>query len=321
MKRYVSFAVVGLSWMALTACQSGKAGLSQQDEAAIRQQGANLVKIFTSEKPDWNAAVDAHYAEDAKVLLPNAPAAEGRAAIKAAFAQFPPMKEFRWDVVSLEGRGDLAYEHGTYLMTTAAAGGLASVTDKGKGIVVHKKQADGTWRIIRDIWNSDSPGLVVPAGALKTDAGPELKQLASFVGQWKMEGEAKAGPAGPAGKYALTMNCQWFPGGGQLVCGAEGTGPQGPYQELAVLGYDSGSKAYTQFSMNNTGSGMMGKGSLQSGKLTYAFDARAEGKPLKVRFTLFDNSASGWKWKSEVSLAGGPWTLADEGQATKKEGL
>jgi ketosteroid isomerase-like protein len=317
MRRYLLFVIVGIICSGLMSCQSGRGGLSKQDEAAIREHDADWVKIMNSGKPDWNAAVDAYYADDAKVLWPNAPAAVGRPAIKNAVAQFPPLKEFKWDVISLEGQGDLAYVHGTYEMTMVPAGASTPVTDKGKGIEVFKKQADGTWKVIRDIWNSDQAGLVVPAGVLKPDAVPELKQLAWLVGQWKLEGDAKASPMSPAGKYAVTMTCQWFPGGAQLVCGTEGTGPTGAFQELSLYGYDTGAKAYTMFDISSAGFNGSGKGSFQDGKYIYLFDTRAGGKPLRLRFTLFDTSASACKWKDEVSLAGGPWALADEGKGTK----
>lgn len=47
------------------------------------------------------------------------------------------------------------------------------------------------------------------------------------------------------------------------------------------------------------------------------FDTRAGGKPLKVRFTMSDTSAPAITWKSEFSMADGPWTLFEEGKATK----
>ena len=35
-------------------------------------------------------------------------------------------------------------------------------------------------------------------------AGPEQQRLRYFVGQWKHEGEMKAGPWGPGGKFTST---------------------------------------------------------------------------------------------------------------------
>ena len=319
MRCYLPFVAIGLVCMTLVACQPGAGGLSEQDQAAIRKLDVDYVKMVTAEKPDSNAAVDLIYAEDAKVLMPNMPASEGRQAIKAASAQMPPLKEFKLDIVSLEGRGDLAYEYGTYGTAAVPPGSSVPVTDKGKYVAVWKKQADGTWKIIRDIWNSDLPvpGLVVPAGSLKADAAAELKQLGSLVGRWKIEGDAKASPLGPAGKFDLTMNCQWFPGGGRVVCGTEGTGPAGPYQELTVFGYDAETKAYTAFGMDNTGFSATSKGSFQGGNWIYVLDTKVEGKPLKVRSTTSDTSMPSCTWKNEFSMAGGSWTLFGEGKATK----
>ena len=319
MTRYLSFAIVGLVCLTIVACQTGTGSLSEQDQAAIRKLDDYYMKNATAEKPDWIAAVDLCYAEDAKVLPPNMPAIEGREAIKAAYAQSQRFREFKFDIVSLEGRGDLAVEYGKYALTAATSGPSAPVTDRGKYVAVWKKQADGTWKMIRDIYNSDLPvpGLVVPAGNMKSDAGAELKQLEWFVGQWESEGDAKASPFGPAGKVAGTMNCQWFSGGGQVVCSEVGTAPTGPYQELSTYSYDADAKAYVVSYIESTGSSGTVKASLQGGNWIFQLDAKAEGKPVKIRLTLSDTSATGCTWKEEFSAAGGPWTLFAEGKSTK----
>jgi ketosteroid isomerase-like protein len=318
MRLYLSSAVAGFVCLTIVACQTG--GLSEQDQAAIRKLDDYYVKNATAEKPDWNAAVDLCYAEDAKVLPPNMPPLEGRQAIKAMYAQLQPsFKEFRFDILSLEGRGDLAVEYGAYTAAAAPSGPSAPFTDRGKYVAVWKKQDDGTWKMIRDIYNSGLPvpGLVVPAGAAKSDAGPELKQLEYFVGRWKVEGDAKASPFGPAGKFDAAMNCQWFPGGGQVVCSSTGTAPTGPFQELTTYSYDADAKAYIGFDVDNTGFSAAAKGSFQGGNWIFLFDTRAGAKPIKVRLTLSASSAAGGEYKQEFSIAGGPWTLFAEGKATK----
>jgi ketosteroid isomerase-like protein len=52
---------------------------------------------------------------------------------------------------------------GTYSMTTSAPKGKKPVTDKGKYVTVFRKQADGTWKVVADVTNSDLPA----AGARK----------------------------------------------------------------------------------------------------------------------------------------------------------
>jgi ketosteroid isomerase-like protein len=52
--------------------------------------------------------------------------------------------------------GDLGYTIGTYEETTAGPKGIQT-TDKGKYVVIWKKQADGTWKVVLDVPNSDLP--------------------------------------------------------------------------------------------------------------------------------------------------------------------
>jgi ketosteroid isomerase-like protein len=47
-------------------------------------------------------------------------------------------------------------ETGTFEWTLAPKNGLAA-KDKGKYLTVWKRQMDGTWKIVRDINNSDLP--------------------------------------------------------------------------------------------------------------------------------------------------------------------
>ena len=52
--------------------------------------------------------------------------------------------------------GNLAYERGIINMDIVPEGGQA-MTDKGKYLVVMKRQADSSWKVAVDIWNSDLP--------------------------------------------------------------------------------------------------------------------------------------------------------------------
>jgi ketosteroid isomerase-like protein len=50
--------------------------------------------------------------------------------------------------------GDLGYTTGSYEVTVNDAKGNP-VTSRGKVVVVWKKQPDGSWKAVLDIWNSD----------------------------------------------------------------------------------------------------------------------------------------------------------------------
>ena len=52
--------------------------------------------------------------------------------------------------------GDLAVETGRYEMTFTPKQGKA-INDKGKYVTVWQRQPDGSWKVLRDISNSDLP--------------------------------------------------------------------------------------------------------------------------------------------------------------------
>lgn len=316
MKRYfMPIVAVVVICATFVACQPA-GGLSETDQAAIRKVVDDAVKMTNDPKVDYGAYVNLYYAQDAMVLMPGMPALQGRDAIKATFAGLPPTKEFKVNIVSLEGRGEMAYVHGTYLETLAPPGGAPPITDKGKYIEIWKKQTDGSWKVIRDIWNSDqpTPGLTISAGAARPDASPELKKLDDLIGTWKIDGDAKATPAGPAGKVSYELNCQWHTGGSQVVCQYVGTQPKGPYKEISIYSYEPTTKAYSVYSVSSDGLTSLGRLTIDKNAWTHVWDIRANGKPMKFRLALSEVSPTGGKWKTEISEAGGPWMLSGEGK-------
>ncbi len=58
--------------------------------------------------------------------------------------------------VGISSAGDLAYSAGTSEETINDPEGNP-VTERGKWVAVYKKQPDGTWKCVVDIWNSDQP--------------------------------------------------------------------------------------------------------------------------------------------------------------------
>lgn len=64
--------------------------------------------------------------------------------------------EFSLDVDELELMGETwALERGGYTITLTPASGGASISDNGKYITIYQRQANGSWLMARDIWNSD----------------------------------------------------------------------------------------------------------------------------------------------------------------------
>jgi ketosteroid isomerase-like protein len=64
------------------------------------------------------------------------------------------------DVESLDVRetGDLTIEYGRYTLRLEPEGHEA-MTDVGKYLVVHERQAGGSAKIVYDIFNSNTPGV------------------------------------------------------------------------------------------------------------------------------------------------------------------
>jgi uncharacterized protein (TIGR02246 family) len=131
--------------------------LSAEDEAAIRAVDAEWTRAASA--GDANA-LTATYASDATLMPPNEPLAKGEA-----------MKKFNTEMTkafsgaieltttSVEGRGDLAYAVGTYraTMTPRKPGAKPLPTEEGKYLEVLKKQADGSWKIVYDMWSPNAP--------------------------------------------------------------------------------------------------------------------------------------------------------------------
>jgi ketosteroid isomerase-like protein len=317
MKRVLTLVVVVIICAAIVACQPGAAGLSDQDKAAIRNVVDKVQKMAVAPGVDWGAYVTLYYAPGAKVLAPNMPALEGREAIKTAFASMGVIQEEKWDIVSFEGRSDLAFVHGTYTMTSTPPGSHAPVRDKGKYVEIWQKQADGVWKVTQDIWNSDlpAPGIIVPTGTMAADASPEIRKLADIVGRWDMNGTFQPDPKVAAGPVALTLTCNWF-GGLQLFCRYSGI-MAGAMEEVDVYGFDPKTKMFTFFYAVDSGRSVLGKLAIQPGTWIHTYDTLIGGKPAHARFTFSNMSPAGGDWGIEASIAGGPWAAVAGGTYVK----
>ena len=116
----------------------------------------------------WSAAAGArdidktvsYYSENAVVMPPNAPSATTRETIRSAWKEMlmTPGAAISWKTTKVEvaKSGDLACLSGTYELAMNDASGKP-VNDRGKYVEVWQKQADGTWKVVADIWNSNLP--------------------------------------------------------------------------------------------------------------------------------------------------------------------
>jgi uncharacterized protein (TIGR02246 family) len=121
------------------------------DEAAIR---AAITQWAASGQAKDAEKFASFYADDAVLMLAGAAPVSGKAAISAAaveMMQDPNFAlSFQPDKVVVARSGDLAYETGTWSMTTSDPK-KKPATEKGHYVVVWQKQADGAWKAVRDV--------------------------------------------------------------------------------------------------------------------------------------------------------------------------
>jgi len=141
------------------AARSGSGPASPRATAEVRQQIEQAVARFVETFNRGDAAsLAAMYDTAAVVLAPNAPPMRGRQNIEAfwAGARQQGFKTVNLEVNSVELIGDHAIELGNYTLVVQPPG-RGEMTDRGKYMVVWKRQADGTWKLYLDMFNTSMP--------------------------------------------------------------------------------------------------------------------------------------------------------------------
>lgn len=133
--------------------------VSEEDKAALRA-GADSFEVLVRAGNDTGVAQ--LYTENAVLMPPNEGIVEGRAAIRAYFEKQPPEMELELTPVDLDGRGDLAYVRGTYVVSVPGTGGEPTIVDRGKYLEVQRRAGGNEWRIAVDMFNSDMPAPAPP---------------------------------------------------------------------------------------------------------------------------------------------------------------
>ena len=148
-------------------------------------------------------------------------------------------------------------------------------------------------------------------------AGPEQQRLQYFVGEWKHEGEMKASPYGPGGKFTSTEDVHML-GDFWVVFHAKGTGPMGAMEELSSIGYDPKLKAYTYDDFNSMGQHVKSTGNVSGKTWTWTSNEEFDGKKMMGKFVLTEVSPTSYTFKFDMSTDNGKtWANMMEGKATK----
>ena len=157
----VTFLLIAVSLSLLTACQQQASTTTgdtrSADEASLKNLDAEWSKAAGAKDVDKTAS---YYSDDALVLPPNMPTINGKQGARAMWQSMFSVPGFgggwKGSKVEVARSGDLAYVTGTYELSETDAKGKP-MTDKGKYLEVWKKQGDGTWKCVVDMFNSDLP--------------------------------------------------------------------------------------------------------------------------------------------------------------------
>jgi ketosteroid isomerase-like protein len=122
-----------------------------------------LDREWSQTTPGMSKSLDkfmSYYAPDASVYPPGMPVANGPAAVRAVLMPMVQLPGFalQWSPTkaNMSASGDLGYTAGSYAFTTNDAAGKPAI-ERGKYIEVWRKQSDGSWKCIEDMFNADTP--------------------------------------------------------------------------------------------------------------------------------------------------------------------
>ncbi len=142
----------------LTACATSqpKKPSAAQDEAAILEFNQRYLKAIN----DGDSATLASLTTPEHIMImPGRPPLVGKEANDAANARAAQMYKFQeaWAPEETFVSGDLAYQRGTFTVAATPKAGGATRNTRGTFLRIYKRQADGSWRMVRDMFNSDAP--------------------------------------------------------------------------------------------------------------------------------------------------------------------
>ncbi len=152
--------IAGVLGVACAQQETPKPEAPALDPAVVRAdiEAANARFVDAMKKGD-KATMLANYTADAVVMMPGAPATQSTAALDSSFTAFLAeltLKDATLATTDVMLAGHLAIETGTFAWTLTPKKGK-DISEKGKYLTVWQHQADGSWKIIRDINNSDLP--------------------------------------------------------------------------------------------------------------------------------------------------------------------
>ncbi len=159
--RLVFVAVILLLTLGCTAAvETSRQDMDLEAERALLlETDRTLAEVYSASETPLDT-IFASFTDDARVLAPDIPIAEGWEASRAVFAKLEALPGYSLKVVpaiaDVGGVADLGYTIGTYHMKLPGSDG-SIVEINGKYLSIWKRQPDGSWKIAVDMFNADGP--------------------------------------------------------------------------------------------------------------------------------------------------------------------
>ena len=150
--------------LVVAACGKAAAPSTAEDLAAI----ADFNRRYLQAINDGDiATLRSLTTADHIMLSPNAPPRIGKEANDAANARASERFDIdeSWAPEETVIDGNLAYQRGTYVVESTQKAGGEKRRVTGSFLRIYRRQPDGSWRMTRDMFNSDRPPEAAPAAA------------------------------------------------------------------------------------------------------------------------------------------------------------
>jgi ketosteroid isomerase-like protein len=141
-------------------------GEGNVSKTATDRQGIDIghEKFVAAFRAGDTATLVSLLTSDVVFLPPNEAPVIGKASAKAWLERFfSTLKVIDFGVLTSEQQrevivsGDLSVECGAFKWSIAPIAGGEAIHEEGKFVAIWRREPDGTWRILRDIWNSNKP--------------------------------------------------------------------------------------------------------------------------------------------------------------------